>query len=297
MIRRVIALAVTLGIAFPAYAHTVGEAGAEPIFTLDLKVVLPLGLSLALYLTGVLHLWARAGIGRAVRHWQVRCFTGGWALLVVALVTPLHWLGERLFVAHMVEHEILMVVAAPLLVVARPFPAFVWGLPRSLRQPLGRFLQGASKRPVWRIALDQRSATALHGIAIWGWHLPAAFDLALSNPWIHWLQHLSFLLSAMLFWWALLRDHRPGLAYGTAIVMLFITALHSGLLGILLTLARHPLYPAQTTAMRWGLTALEDQQAAGLAMWIPPGLIYAVAALALFAFWMARPPPQREWDI
>ncbi len=296
MMRRAMGFAVLLGAAFPAHAHTVGGTGAEPAFTLDLKVVVPLGVSLALYLSGVFRLWTRAGIGRAVRHWQVRCFTGGWALLVVALVTPLHWLGERLFVAHMVEHEILMVVAAPLLVVARPLPAFVWGLPQSLRRPFGKLLQGASKQPMWRLALDQRSATALHGVAIWGWHLPSAFDLALSNPWVHWLQHLSFLLTAMLFWWALLREHRRGPAYGTAVVMLFITALHSGLLGILLTLARHPLYPAQTTAAGWGLTALEDQQAAGLAMWIPPGLIYAAAALALFAFWMARPSSRQAWD-
>jgi len=281
-------LLMPLVAALPAQAHALASDGDEAAFTFDLKVVLPLAVSLTVYLVGIFRMWSRAGPGRGAQHWQVRCFTAGWALLVVALVTPLHWLGERLFVAHMIEHEILMVVAAPLLVVARPFAAFMWGLPRSVRLPVGRFIQSAAATNVWRLAVDQRAATALHGIAIWAWHLPSAFDLALASPWIHWLQHLSFLLTAMLFWWSLLRDHRPGPAYGTAIVMLFITALHSGFLGILLTLARHPLYPSQTTATQWGLSALEDQQAAGLAMWIPPGLVYAAAALVLLVYWITR---------
>jgi hypothetical protein len=70
--------------------------------------------------------------------------------------------------------------------------------------------------------------------------------------------------------------------------MLFVTALHSGLLGILLTLARRPLYPSQTSALAWGYDALQDQQAAGLAMWIPPGIIYAAAALALLGYSITR---------
>ena len=70
-----------------------------------------------------------AGPGRGVRHWQVACFWTGWTLLALALLSPLHWLGEHLFVAHMVEHEVLMVVAAPLLAVARPIGAFLWALP------------------------------------------------------------------------------------------------------------------------------------------------------------------------
>jgi putative membrane protein len=266
-----------------ADAH--GTAAEVPRFTFDPLVTVPLFASLLMFLAGVVRLWNRGGPGSGIRHWQVRCFTAGWAMLVLALVTPLHWLGERLFAAHMVEHELLMIGAAPLLVIARPFPAFVWGLPKLWRPCVGLFLKAVAGTWPWRAVMDARVATAIHGIAIWVWHLPQAFASALASPWVHWLQHMSFLFSAILFWWALLRDRRRE---GVAVMMLFITALHSGMLGILLTLARRPLYPAQPTAGGWGMTALEDQQAAGLLMWIPPGVIYLGAALALLALWMRR---------
>jgi hypothetical protein len=78
-------------------------------------------------------------------------------------------------------------------------------------------------------------------------------------------------------------------AYGAAVFYLFATSLHTGFLGILLAVARQPIYPLQTgAAPEWGLTPLEDQQLAGLVMWIPAGLVYAGAALALAGLWIAR---------
>jgi putative membrane protein len=282
-------LLLLAGLPGAAAAH--GTATEVPRFTFDPMVTVPLGVSLLLFLTGVVRLWNRGGPGSGIRHWQVRCFTAGWAMLVLALVTPLHWLGERLFAAHMVEHELLMIGAAPLLVVARPFPAFVWALPKLWRPRVGLFLKAVAATLPWRAAMDARVATLIHGVAIWVWHLPQAFASALANPWVHWLQHMSFLLSAIVFWWALFRDRRRE---GVAVMMLFVTALHSGLLGILLTLARRPLYPAQITVDGWGLTPLEDQQAAGLLMWIPPGFVYLAAALALIALWIRRPSTTGE---
>ena len=92
---------------------------------------------------------------------------------------------------------------------------------------------------------------------------------------------------ALLFWWALLQSHARRRGLGTAVFYLFATALHSGFLGILLTFARGAIYPLRTSAApRWGLTPLEDQQLAGLIMWVPAGLVYAVAALALAGLWI-----------
>ena len=101
----------------------------------------------------------------------------------------------------------------------------------------------------------------------------------------HWLQHLSFLVTAILFWWSLLRCKLPGAAAGH----LAITMLHTSALGALLALAPRILYPGQTArSVEWGLTALEDQQLAGLVMWVPAGPVYAGAALAFAALWIRR---------
>jgi cytochrome c oxidase assembly factor CtaG len=94
------------------------------------------------------------------------------------------------------------------------------------------------------------------------------------------LQHLSFFLTALLFWWALLRGRAREQGYGAAVLYLFATTLHTALLGIVLTLARRPLYPLQTqSSLTWGISSLEDQQLAGLVMWVPAGVVYAIAAL------------------
>jgi cytochrome c oxidase assembly factor CtaG len=258
-------------------------------WTWDPWVVLPLTLSGSLYAAGAFRLWRRAGVGRGVRLWQAGCFALGWLLLAGALVTPLHWLGERLFVAHMVEHEILMAVSAPLLIVARPVGAMLWALPARWRRRVGSLGRVPALARSWSILTNAPIATILHGAALWVWHIPALYEAALADPWVHWLQHVSFFATALLFWRALLQGPERERAYGAAVFYLFATSLHTGFLGILLAVARQPIYPLQTgTAPEWGLTPLEDQQLAGLVMWIPAGLIYAGAALALAGLWIAR---------
>jgi cytochrome c oxidase assembly factor CtaG len=129
-------------------------------------------------------------------------------------------------------------------------------------------------------------ATVLHAAAIWLWHLPPAFDAALTNELLHWLQHLSFLVSALLFWWAMLELRRPR---ATSIAYLFLTALHTGFLGVLLAVSPRPLFPAQAQlAAAYGADPLADQQLAGLIMWVPAGLFYVVAGLALAGLWIGR---------
>jgi putative membrane protein len=266
-----------------ASAHDVANAATDSRWTFDLKVIIPLALSLGLYASGVFRLWLRAGVGRGIRRSQVRCFTFGWCALALALISPLHWLGERLFLAHMIEHEILMVVAAPLIVLAQPFGGIMWGLPQGARMLVARILRSAPLAVAWSVLIQPRTAAFLHGLAIWAWHMPKLFDAALENSWLHWAQHLSFLLTGLLFWWALLRANARRGAYGTSVLLLFVTMLHCSLLGVLITLSRRPLYLSQTGG--WGLSPLEDQQAAGLAMWIPPGIVYGIVALIFAARW------------
>ena len=288
---RLLLLVLALAASGEAWAHAGHVHWLElgTTWTWDGWVVLPLAASLALYSIGVTRLWRRAGRGRGVRAWQVACFASAWLLLVVALVAPLHWLGGRLFTAHMIEHEILMTMAAPLLVVARPIGAILWAVPASWRRRSGGLAQTPALATLWNWLTDPLIATVLHGVALWAWHVPALYDAALASERLHWLQHLSFFATALFFWWSLLRGRARERGYGAAVLYLFATSLHSGFLGILLALARQPLYPAQTrNALEWGLTPLEDQQLAGLIMWVPAGLIYAAAALALAGVWIAR---------
>jgi putative membrane protein len=258
----------------------------------DPWVVLPLAASLLLYARGLARLWFRAGLGRGVSLWQACAFAIGWLVLLAALVSPLHEYGEHLFFAHMIEHELLMTVAAPLLAAARPLGTFLHGLPVGGRRLLTAIGHSLPVRIGWRWIMSPLYATLLHAVAIWLWHIPALLDGTLVSETLHRAQHISFLGTALVFWWALLR--RPPRDYGLAALHVFATMVHTGLLGALITLAPQVLYPQQTNdAPQFGLTALEDQQLAGLIMWVPGGIFYLAAGLALAGFWLfsARPRP------
>ncbi|GJE04401.1 cytochrome c oxidase assembly protein [Methylobacterium isbiliense] len=286
----VFAAALVLPTDGSAHGGDLGELWLTgPAWTSDLRVIAPLYISAILFLIGTVRLWRRAGHGRGVRRWQVACFWSGWTVLALALLSPLHWLGERLFTAHMVEHELLMVIAAPLLVLARPGSTMLWALPALWRPLVGAIGRLPVLGTAWRSMRTPFAATLLHGVALWAWHMPGLYDLVLLNPLAHWLQHLSFLLSALLFWWALLHGPARSRAYGASFLYLFLTSLHTGLLGVLLTVSPRLWYPRQVAAAaEWGLTPLEDQQLAGLVMWVPAGLVYAAAALTLAGLWIRR---------
>ncbi|WP_343715256.1 cytochrome c oxidase assembly protein [Inquilinus sp.] len=274
--RRLLALPIVLMPA-AALAHAGHDHGSGAAWTWGPWITGPLLLTALLYASGVARLWPRPG--------QAALFAAGWLALAAALVTPLHALGERLFTAHMVEHEVLMVVAAPLLALSRPVGAMLWGLPQGWRRALGAAAGTSAWRRIWRAITDPLAATVLHGIAIWAWHVPALFAAALDDEGMHALQHASFLVTALLFWWSLLC--RRG-SRGVAVGHLFATAMHTGLLGALLVFSTRLWFPDQAgEAARWGLTALEDQQLAGLVMWIPACLAYPVAGLVLAGQWIA----------
>jgi putative membrane protein len=225
-----------------------------------------LALAGGLYAVGLRRLWRRAGRGTAVGFAQAAFFCSGWGVLGIAVLGPLHHAAERLLWAHMIQHELLMVVAAPMIVLGRPMEAWTWALPIGMRR-YTRML---------RFIGDPALAWGLHAAAIWGWHVPGIFEAALAHPWLHLAQHASFLGSALLFWWSLLAPGQRNLA---GLASLFTTMLHTGALGALMALAPAPWYPG---------FALEDQQLAGLVMWVPAGLAYPLAALFLGSQWLKR---------
>lgn len=276
--RRLTLLAPIAGAAFaagPALAHE-GEAHG-PGWTLTPTVTLPLILTALLYVVGFVRLRRRSGRGRAALSRDALIFALGWLTLAGALVSPLHEGGERSFTLHMIEHEILMLVSALLLVAARPGAVFLWAFPTSARRAFG----AAGRWPLWRVLTEPFVATSLQAAAIVGWHVPWLFDRALDSEGWHIAQHLSFVATALFFWWAMIhpRDGRGG--YLVSALCLFLTSMVSGGVGALMTLSNSPWYAgyAALGMTLTGLTPQQDQQLAGLLMWIPGGLYHLAAAL------------------
>ena len=251
-------------------------------------VVLPLGLTAWLYARGLRALWRQAGAGHGIRRWQAGSAAAGWLVLVIALVSPVDALGEALFAAHMAQHELLMAVAAPLLVLGRPLVAMLWALPVRWRRLTGQWAAAGPVRGAWRALTWPSVAWLLHAVAIWAWHAPRLYDAAVTTGRVHALQHASFLGTALLFWWALIYGHAARRRYGTTVLYLFTTAVHTTALGAVLALASRPLYPVYASTAFWGLTALEDQQLAGLIMWVPAGVVYLIAALGFMLAWLRQ---------
>ncbi len=252
-----------------------------PPWEFDPGVILLLAISALLY--------ARGACGpRRTARLPVACFWCGWLVLAVALLSPLHELGESLFSAHMVQHEILMLVCAPLFVISRPLVPMLCGLPLRWRRGAGRWAKSRWVERIWRGLTAPAAAWWIHAAALWAWHAPPLFQATLASDSAHAAQHLSFLVAALLFWWSLFHAHGR-LGYGASVFYLFTTAVHTAILGALLTLAPslwYPAYAGRTAA--WGLTPLQDQQIGGLIMWIPAGLVYLAAGLYFCAQWLRQ---------
>lgn len=263
----------------PAEPHDLWTAwGGEPLAVAGLLV------ALGWYLAGVRRLWARAGRGRGVARWRVGCWLAGWLAAAVALVSPLDAMGGALFAAHMVQHLLLLLVAAPLLVLGEPLLSMLWAAPRAARRAAGAWWRRAVVlRAAWRILARPLVAWTLHVAAVLAWHVPGWYDAAERSDALHALEHASFLVTALLFWWVLADRHpRRRLGTGGAVLYLFAAAMASTLLGAAIALAPRPWYTAHYgTTAAWGLTPLEDQQLAGLIMWVPGGLVYLVALVPL----------------
>jgi putative membrane protein len=242
-------------------------------------VVLPIAAAAILYYAGA----RRARIPARQRY----SFWTGVAVLALALAGPIHPLGEVLFSAHMAQHEILMLIAAPLLVLSRPLAAMLWALQPEWRRTAGRWSQTAVIQRPWRAVTAPLAAWWLHAAALWGWHAPPLFQATLTSDWVHAAQHASFFFSALLFWWSLSKRA----AHGVGVVYVFTTAVHTSILGALLTLSTRLWYPAYTlTTAAWGASPLEDQQLGGLIMWVPGGVVYTAAGLVLLAAVLRRRP-------
>ncbi len=218
--------------------------------------------------------------------WRLTAYLSGLLCLILALLSPIDVLSGMLFMMHMVQHLLLVMIAPPLLLIANPLPFLLWGMPRKGRQIVSRWLK---KEAPFRHWLGKTTTPAIIWIAFLviylGWHDPNAYNAALQIGWVHDLEHATFFLSAMLFWWHVTaagpRIHKrftPGrrIAYLVAIVPINM------LFGMGITFSREPIYSYYTAVPRlWGLTAVQDQMVGGIIMWVPGSMMFLIAALIL----------------
>jgi putative membrane protein len=264
-------------------------------------VLFVLTLAGTLYMTGWLRLRQRARIqtsqssnqpaGRdrqkLTASWRPAVYLLGLLIIGLALISPIDVLAGQLFSMHMIQHLLLIMIGPPLMLIANPLPFILWGLPAPLRRKAGRGLSRllAGSTP-FRARL--RSVTSpgvtwmFWVIAIIGWHDPNAYNAALQNDLVHDLEHISFFLAGILFWWHVTgagpRIHKQhGLVGRIAFVLSVIPP--NMLTGIALAFASEPVYGYRVSFL--GLSLLEDQQLGGVIMWIPGSMMYIMAALIL----------------
>jgi putative membrane protein len=230
-----------------------------------------------------------SGPRRELDGWRARCFAVALVALGVALLSPLDALSGALASAHMVQHLLLVLVAAPLLALSAPSSAILRGSPLAVRRAAGRWRRqlGLTRRNL-RPLRHPAAVWLLHVGTLWFWHAAIPYDAALDSEPLHILEHASLLLTAVLFWQVVVGprvgDRVPN---GLGVLLVFAMAMQSVFLSVLLTFAPTPWYSgyAETTTP-WGLEPLADQQLAGVIMWIPAGAVYLVAALALLVAWV-----------
>lgn len=235
----------------PALAHTPFAADLLPWDRV------PLLIGAVAMATGWLR-YCRGARRVAPRPGAAACFHAGMVVAAFSAFGPLDDWAETDAAWHMVQHMAFMVVVAPLWAFAAPLPQW-------------RAAGAELLRPLWRhlarVAAHPRAAALLHGVTIWLWHMPALYVLALESPWWHAVEHVAFLFTAWLFWWAVLRASPRDL--GAALLAVGVTLMHTGLLGALLTFATQSFYGAGRS--------VEAQQLAGLIMWVPGSLFYLAA--------------------
>ena len=235
---------------------------------------------------------AASGTVPTLKRRQAACFAAGIAGLFLALVSPLDALGSSLLSAHMTQHLLLLVVVPPLLVLSAPGYATIWSLPPAARRGLAvRWNRSTAHRAAhaaWNALVTPIGALLVYTGLLWLWHAPGLYQAALAHDLVHVLEHASFLAAAYLFWTVLfapLGRHR--VTGGTGAALLFGASLQGSALGALMAFSPTAWYGSYAvTTSAWGLTPLQDQQLAGVLMWMPLGTIYVLLACVLLFRWL-----------
>jgi cytochrome c oxidase assembly factor CtaG len=280
------------------HVHQVGgislltDWSADPIFLIPLVGAL-------LYFRG-LRRYRSLG-GRRFSRWRQGSLLLGLAVTALALLSPIDRLADWSFTWHMLQHELLMALAVPALLLGQPFLPVVWGLPRLVRRRL--FIPLARTplvRWVLRVATRPVVGLAAYTVAVWAWHSPGLYDAALASDAVHYLEHLSFVLGAALFWWNVITPYPfpARLNVFLRVLLVMVSEIPNVALSAMITFSDTVLYSYGRLEGFWGVGMLEEQQLGGVLMWVAVGAtVRLCAAMAILIAYgraeEAKEPPKR----
>lgn len=233
--------------------------------------------------------------------WRLVAYLSALVIIGISLMSPIDVMSQQLFFMHMIQHLLLVMIAAPLLLITNPLPIVLWGLPAGLRRRVGAGLSAliAGKS---RFRQGLRSATGpgivwlLWVIALIGWHDPNMYNWALRSEFAHDLEHLSFFIAALLFWWHVTGagPHIHKQVQGVGRIAFVLSAVPTSMmLGVVLAFVPVVVYTYYEAVPRlWGIDPLTDQKIGGIIMWIPGSMMYILAALVLIARIMQKDEAQ-----
>lgn len=260
-----------------------------------LVVLIPLA---TIYFVGWTRL-RRRGATRLASVWRLASYVAGMLLLSVSLMSPVDSLGGQLFFMHMTQHLLSIMLAAPLIWLGNPFPIGVWGLPMRARRALTNvFADSSPVRPVLAAATQPFVAWMLFIFIYIGWHDPGAYNLALTNRRVHDIQHMTFFVAAMLFWWHIVgaapRLHKSVSAW-VAIFMLMAAIPFDAITGFVIANSDSVIYTYYESVPRiWGFSVLQDQEVGGVIMWIPGSQMLFMAAGIVLGMMFRRDRKRRS---
>ena len=239
----------------------------------------------------------------AADRWRTTSFVAGLATIVVALDSPIHHLADELLWVHMVQHMLLVLVAPPLLALARPWNRMWHGLPLGFRRTTARIVARSPRlaplRRTARFLGDPVPSWLFFNVTFVAWHLPAAYDATLYSQPVHVLEHATFFATGLLFWTRVIDSPpwRSPLGDLGRAVYVGLALVASWVLAIVLALAPSPLYEpyAEQASRPGGISALADQHLAAGMMWVPGSIPFTIAIVFLAYRWLeptrALPPP------
>ena len=254
------------------------------LWTFDVVSVLGLSVLVALYSRG---LWLSKGrSGKLFPWWRPTFFYTGWLALLVGAISPIDGLSGDLFLMHMIQHMLLMMIGPPLMLLGAPIVPVLRGLPNVVRYNFAiPLLQMRRVHKGLSILTSPLVAWLFFVFTLWIWHIPSVYNNASQNEGLHVIQHIMFISASGFFWWAVIDPVplRPRLAYGLRLLYLFLATIQSTVLAGIITLSPEVLYTYYENMPRtWGVSMADDQTIAGLIMWIPGAMIYFTALATIF---------------
>lgn len=279
---------ITSAVAGPAHGSIPPGLPWWQAWSFDPSLIIPVALVGWFYLRGL-----RRWEDRSRQHpwWRTTLFYGGLTMYLLAMESPIDRLGEHHFSMHMIQHEMVMMYAVPMILLGAPTTPLLRGLPGWLRHGVVRPLAGrAPTRMAYRAITHPATTIVLLTAVVWAWHLvPGWWEASLLDQKIHDLQHVSFTTVAMLFWWNVI-DPRPlhsRIPHLARILYIFGGSLPKHVLAAMLTFAPHPFYPTYEQARRViPIDPSTDQQLAGLIMWVPSEMVTLIAMAIVFFMWL-----------